>query len=65
MAMCQICRRPLLAGERYRVWRWRRRDQTVCVVCEPVAREAGAVRVVDTYERVNVSGLAPNARRVA
>jgi hypothetical protein len=65
MAMCQICRRTLLAGERYRVWRWRRRDATVCAVCEPVVHEAGAVRVVDTYERVNASGLTPNARRVA
>jgi hypothetical protein len=65
MAMCQICRRTLLAGERYRVWRWSRRDQTVCVVCEPAARDAGAVRVVDAFERVNAAGLTPNARRVA
>jgi hypothetical protein len=65
MAMCQICRRTLLAGERYRVWRWSRRDQTVCVVCEPAARDAGAVRVVDAFARVNADGLTPNARRVA
>jgi hypothetical protein len=65
MAMCQICRRTLLAGERYRVWRWSRRDQTVCVVCEPAARDAGAIRVVDAFERVNADGLTPNARRVA
>jgi hypothetical protein len=65
MAMCQICRRTLLAGEHYRVWRWSRRDQTVCTVCEPSARESGAVRVVDAFERVNASGLTPNARRVA
>jgi hypothetical protein len=65
MAMCQICRRSLLAGERYRTWRWSRRDQTVCVVCEPEAREAGAVRVVDAFESVRVSGLTQNVRRVA
>jgi hypothetical protein len=65
MAMCQICRRTLLAGERYRVWRWARRDQPVCAVCEPAARDGGAVRVVDAFERVNAAGLNPNARRVA
>jgi hypothetical protein len=65
MAMCQICRRTLLAGERYRTWRWARRDQTVCAVCEPEARAAGAVRVVDAYESVRADGLTPNVRRVA
>jgi hypothetical protein len=65
MAMCQICRRTLLAGERYRTWRWARRDQTVCVVCEPVANKAGAVRVVDAYERVQAGGLSQHVRRVA
>ena len=63
--MCQVCRRTLLAGERYRTWRWQRRDATVCVVCEPAAREAGAVRVVDGYERVRVTGLTQSVRRVA
>jgi hypothetical protein len=65
MAMCQICRRTLLAGERYRTWRWARRDQTVCVVCEPAARDNGAVRVVDAFERVRADGLTQNVRRVA
>jgi hypothetical protein len=65
MAMCHICRRTLLAGERYRTWRWERRDQSVCAVCEPAAQQAGAVRVVDAYESVRVSGLTPNVRRVA
>jgi hypothetical protein len=65
MAMCQVCRRTLLAGERFRTWRWARRDQTVCAVCEPVAHEAGAVRVVDAYERVRVTGLTQTVRRVA
>jgi hypothetical protein len=65
MAMCQICRRTLLAGERYRTWRWQRRDGTICVVCEPAAEQAGAIRVVDAYERVRVSGLTTSVRRVA
>ncbi len=65
MAMCQVCRRTLLAGERYRTWRWERRDQTVCVVCEPVARDAGGVRVVDAFERVGATGLNQHVRRVA
>jgi hypothetical protein len=65
MAMCQICRRTLLAGERYRTWRWARRDQTVCAVCEPEAREAGGVRVVDAYESVRVGGITQHVRRVA
>ena len=62
--MCHVCRRTLLAGERYRTWRWQRRDQTVCVVCEPKARDAGAIRVVD-YESVRATGLTPTVRRVA
>jgi hypothetical protein len=65
MAMCQVCRRTLLAGERYRTWRWQRRDHTICVVCEPLAQEAGAVRVVDAYESVRATGLTQTVRRVA
>ena len=65
MAMCQICRRTLLAGERYRTWRWSRRDQTVCVVCEPIAHDGGAARVVDAYEYVQAGGLNQHVRRVA
>jgi len=64
MAMCQVCRRTLLAGERYRMWRWARRDQTVCAVCEPTLG-GDAVRVVDAFERVRVSGLVQTVRRVA
>jgi hypothetical protein len=65
MAMCQVCRRSLLAGERYRTWRYARRDATVCAVCEPVARADGWVRVVDAYENVRVTGLTQTVRRVA
>ena len=44
MAMCQLCRRNLLAGERFRPWRYAGRDATVCVICEPWARRAGMNR---------------------
>jgi hypothetical protein len=65
MAMCQLCRRNLLAGERHRSWRAGRREQTVCAVCEPAARAAGWLRVVDTFESVNATGLRGTVRRVA
>ncbi len=65
MAMCHLCRRSLLAGERYRTWRGDRRDQPVCVVCEPAAHDAGWVRIVDAYERVPVGGVRVSVRRAA
>jgi hypothetical protein len=65
MAMCHVCRRSLLAGERFRTGRGGRRDRTVCVVCEPAARSAGWLRTVDAYERVRVTGLTQTVRRVA
>jgi hypothetical protein len=65
MAMCHVCRRSLLAGERYRIWHWARRDRAVCAVCEPEARQAGWVRIVDAYEYVRVTGLTQSVRRVA
>lgn len=63
--MCHVCRRSLLAGERFRSWRGNRRDRTVCAVCEPKAREAGWLRVASDHERVGVMGLRPTVRRVA
>jgi hypothetical protein len=63
--MCHVCRRGLLAGERYRTWRGRRRDQIVCAVCESVVEAAGWVRVVDGYESVRATGLTSTVRRVA
>ncbi len=65
MAMCRICRRTLLAGERYRTWRIGRRDGAVCMVCEPAARKSGGVRVVEAFEQVRVTGLDQHVRRVA
>jgi hypothetical protein len=64
MAMCHVCRRSLLAGERYRTWRYARRDAAVCAVCEPLARSEGWIPVL-AHERVHVGGLTPNVRRVA
>ena len=65
MAMCHVCRRSLLAGERYRTWRYANRDRPVCAVCEPEVRRSGWIRVVDTWERVRVTGLTQSVRRVA
>ena len=65
MAMCHVCRRSLLAGERFRVWRGARRDQTVCAVCEPEARRAGWIRTVDSFASVSATGLSGTVRRVA
>jgi hypothetical protein len=65
MAICHLCRRSLLAGERFRIWRGERRDQAVCLVCEPAARGAGWLRVADAFERVSANGLTGTVRRVA
>jgi hypothetical protein len=65
MAMCQVCRRNLLAGERFRRWRYAGRDSTVCVVCEPSARRAGWVPLAEHAERVTANGLSGTVRRVA
>jgi hypothetical protein len=65
MAMCHVCRRTLLAGEWFRRWRGERRERTVCVVCEPAARAAGWLRLVDGFERVSANGLSGTVRRVA
>jgi hypothetical protein len=47
------------------MWRWGRRDRTVCAVCEPDVRAAGAVRVVEGFESVRVGGLTQHVKRVA
>ena len=65
VAMCQVCRRNLLAGERFRRWRWAGRDATVCVVCEPGVRKAGWVPLAERYERQGVNALSGTVRRVA
>lgn len=64
MAMCHVCRRSLLAGERFRIWRGNRRERTVCAVCEPSARRAGWLPG-RAGEPVRVTGLTQSVRRVA
>jgi hypothetical protein len=63
--MCQVCRRNLLAGERFRRWRWAGRDSTVCAICEPEVRSAGWIPLAERDERVTVNGLSGSVRRVA
>ena len=63
--MCQVCRRNLLAGERFRRWRRAGRDAAVCAICEPVARDAGWIQLAERDERVTVNGLSGSVRRVA
>ena len=63
--MCQVCRRTLLTGERYRRWRFAGRDATVCVVCEPSVRGSGWVPLAERYDRVSANGLTGSVRRVA
>ncbi len=63
--MCQICRRNLLAGERFRSWRYAGRDSAVCLPCEPTVRKDGWVPVVEAYQRVSVNALSGTVRRVA
>ena len=65
MALCQVCRRNLLAGERFRRWRWAGRESVVCAVCEPTARDSGWIPLAEREERVSVSGLSGSVRRVA
>jgi len=64
--MCSLCRRNLLAGERYRTFRAeRRREHTVCVLCEPEALRRRWLRADAPVGSVRVTGLTPTVRRVA
>ena len=47
MAMCHLCRRNLLLGERYRLWTGRGvvGERAVCRLCEEHADHAGWMRV--------------------
>jgi hypothetical protein len=66
MAMCHVCRRTLLTGERFRVWVERQsRQHTVCLLCEGEALELRWLRPDLPVERVNATGLARTVRRVA
>ena len=64
--MCTLCRRTLLAGERFRSFRGERmRAHTVCTLCEPQALRMRWLRVDGTVEAVRVTGLGRTVRRVA
>ncbi len=66
MAMCHLCRRNLLTGERFRLWEERpSRPQTVCLLCEEQARELRWRPVAQPVERVNATGLVQTVRKVA
>jgi hypothetical protein len=69
MTMCTLCRRNLLAGERYRYWRSRERRSSarvVCQVCEPAAERDGWLRAVERLpEHENAVGLRGTVRLVA
>ena len=66
MTMCQLCRRNLLLGERYRLWRARggAGERPVCRLCEEDADQAGWVRLDRPAELERVSAIW-HARRVA
>jgi hypothetical protein len=63
-----VCRRNLLAGERFRYWR-ARRDQrlgrVVCFLCEAEAKREGWLRDPRQAGHENAVGLRNSVRRVA
>ena len=64
--MCVLCRRNLLAGERYRQWEPAGRPgaRVVCGLCEADAARAGWDRVSPAPERERADGLRWNVRLV-
>jgi hypothetical protein len=69
MTLCTLCRRNLLAGERFRYWRGadaRPVARVVCHLCEPEARRSGWLRAAERdSERENAVGLRGTVRLVA
>ncbi len=66
MAMCHVCRRNLLTGERFRLWQERpSRPRNVCLLCEETASRLRWLRVEQSVERVNATGLVRTVRKVA
>jgi hypothetical protein len=66
--MCTLCRRNLLAGERFRLWQAHastERRRAVCGLCEGEAAREGWVRVVQPMARENAVGLRGTVRLVA
>jgi hypothetical protein len=66
MAMCHLCQRNLLMGERYRLWTGRGvvGERTVCRLCEEDADGLGWVRL-DQPLRLETGVLIWHARKVA
>jgi hypothetical protein len=67
MTLCALCRRNLLAGERFRYWEnaeERHVARVVCHLCEPTATRDGWART-DRNERENAVGLRGTVRLVA
>ncbi|HEU4448501.1 MAG TPA: hypothetical protein VFR63_00795 [Gaiellaceae bacterium] len=67
MTLCALCRRNLLAGERFRFWRSAERrpaSRVVCHLCEPSAARGGWERT-ERADRENSVGLRGTVRRVA
>jgi hypothetical protein len=67
VSVCALCRRNLLAGERFRYWRSideRQVARIVCELCEPVANRGGWERT-DRQQRENAVGLRGTVRLVA
>ncbi|MGH3024674.1 MAG: hypothetical protein ACRDNI_13530 [Gaiellaceae bacterium] len=67
MTLCALCRRNLLAGERFRFWQSaevRPVSRVVCHLCEPSAAHGGWQRT-ERVDRQNSVGLRGTVRRVA
>jgi hypothetical protein len=68
VTLCALCRRNLLAGERFRYWRNARERDTsriVCHLCEPSAARGGWLRTERELQRENAVGLRGTVRLVA
>jgi len=68
VTLCALCRRNLLAGERFRYWRNARERDTsriVCHLCEPSAARGGWQRTERELQRENAVGLRGTVRLVA
>jgi hypothetical protein len=66
MAMCHVCRRNMLTGERYRLWTQRNGvgERPVCRLCEEEADQAGWVRLDQPLQR-ELGAAIWHARKVA